>query len=88
MTQTATLTLRLPRAVLERLERLASSTKRSKSALAEEALAAYLAAQEWQTAAITEAVEAADAGAMPIEHAAVQTWLQSRGTGNERPRPR
>jgi len=88
MTQTSTLTLRLPRAVLERLERLASNTKRSKSALAEEALAAYLAAQEWQTAAISEAVEAADAGAVSIEHAAVEAWLQSWGTENELPRPR
>jgi toxin ParE1/3/4 len=56
MNETATLTIRLPRVVVERLDRLALSTKRSKSVLAEEALAAYLAAQEWQTVAIAEAV--------------------------------
>ena len=84
----ATLTIRLPQAVLERLDQLASSTRGSKSSLLEEALLAYLAVQEWQTAAISEAIEAAHAGATAVEHPAVQTWLESWGTQRELPRPR
>lgn len=54
--------------------------------LAGEALAAYLATQEWQVGAIPEAVEAADSGVAPIEHAAVTAWLRSWGVepGSER----
>jgi predicted transcriptional regulator len=53
-----------------------------------EALAAYLAEQEWQIAAIRVAVEEADAGAVAIPHEAVAAWLRSWGTANELPRPR
>lgn len=88
MAETRALTVRVPRADLERLSALAESTRRSKSDLATEALAAYLAVQEWQVAAIREAVEAADAGATPIAHAAVAAWLESWGTAEELPRPR
>jgi predicted transcriptional regulator len=88
MAETGTLTIRLPRAALERLDALAASTRRSKSSLAGEALAAYLAAQEWQVEAISQAVEAADAGATPVEHTDMASWLRSRGTESERPRPR
>ena len=88
MADTAPLTVRLPREYLERLNALAQSTRRSESSLAGEALAAYLEAREWQVAAISEAVEAADAGASPIGHAAVAAWLRSWGTEGELPRPR
>ena len=88
MADTAPLTIRLPKEYLERLNALAQSTRRSKSSLAGEALAAYLEAQEWQVAAISEAVEAADAGASSVEHAAVAAWLRSWGTESEQPRPR
>jgi RHH-type rel operon transcriptional repressor/antitoxin RelB len=67
VSETGTLTIRLPREYLDRLDALAQSTNRSKSALASEALAAYLEAQQWQTEAILEAVEMADAGAVPVE---------------------
>jgi predicted transcriptional regulator len=86
--ETRTLTIRLPKAYLDKLDALASETKRSKSSLAGEALAAYLAAQEWHVTAISDAVAAADAGATPVEHSAVASWLQSWGTDNELPRPR
>jgi predicted transcriptional regulator len=88
MDDTCTLTIRLPKVDLDRLDALASSTKRSKSSLAAEAVEAYLAAQDWQIATISEAVEAADGGAIPVEHAAVKSWLQSWGNENELPRPR
>ena len=87
MADNGTLTIRVPKEYLERLSALASSTKRSKSSLAGEALVAYLAAQEWQITAISEAVEAAEA-VTPVEHSQVEPWLRSWGTGNELPRPR
>lgn len=88
MAETGTLTIRLPKAYLEQLAALAVSTRRSKSALAREALAAYLSVQEWQAGAISEGVEVADAGATPIEHSKVASWLRSWGTEDELPRPR
>jgi predicted transcriptional regulator len=88
MMDTRPLTVRVPTADFERLNALARSTRRSKSDLASEALAAYLAVQEWQVAAIREAVDAADAGAATIAHAAVAAWLRSWGTADELPRPR
>ena len=88
MADTTALTIHVPKDQLERLDALALSTGRSTSTLAGEALAAYLEAQEWQVAAIAEAVEAADAGASPVEHAAVAAWLRSWGTEGELPRPR
>lgn len=71
MDDDGTLTRRLPKGDLERLGALASRTKRSKSSLAAEALETCLAAQDWQVAAISEAVEATNGGAVPVEHAAV-----------------
>ena len=88
MSETVTITIRLSRTQLERLNALAQSTKRSKSFLAAEALAAYLSAQEWQVAAIREALDAADAGAKPVEHEMVMGWLRSWGTEDEQSRPR
>jgi predicted transcriptional regulator len=55
--------------------------------MGEEALASYLAVQEWQAAAIVEGVEEADAGATPFEHADVASWLRSWGTNYELPPP-
>lgn len=88
MADTKALTVRVPKHDLERLDALAQSTNRSKSGLASEALTAYLAEQERQIAAIREAVEDADAGAVPIPHEAVVAWLRSWGTANELPPPR
>jgi predicted transcriptional regulator len=88
MGEMGTLTIHLPREFLEQLDALAVRTRRSKSSLAGEALSAYLAAQEWQVAAISHAVEVADAGASPVEHPSVASWLRSWGTESELPRPR
>lgn len=45
-----------------RLEALARSTRRSKSFLAAEAIAAYVEANAWQTGEIEKALKEADAG--------------------------
>ena len=61
MNPTATMTIRLPQTMLNRLVKLARATDRSKTYLATKALEEYIAAQEWQVQAIKAAVEAADA---------------------------
>ncbi|MBV9288752.1 MAG: CopG family ribbon-helix-helix protein [Hyphomicrobiales bacterium] len=81
MTST-TLTIRVDESDMARLEELARSTGRSSSLLAAEAIAEYLAVNEWQVARIRSAMESLDRGE-GIEHDAVRKWVQSWGTENE-----
>lgn len=46
----------------KRLERLAKTTKQSKSSLASQAIEDFLTVQEWQIQAIKEGITAADKG--------------------------
>lgn len=62
MSATATLTLRMPQELREKLDRLAERTARSRAGLAVDALSSYLEAQEWQLREIQKGVEEADAG--------------------------
>jgi RHH-type rel operon transcriptional repressor/antitoxin RelB len=78
----ATFTIRVDEADKERLEALARSTGRSRSFLAAEAIAEYLAVNEWQVARIKAAMEDLDRGEF-IEHDAVRKWVESWGTDNE-----
>lgn len=57
-----TMTIRLDDDVKDRLESLASATKRSRSFLAAEAIRAFVASNEWQIAEIQSALKEADAG--------------------------
>jgi predicted transcriptional regulator len=57
-----TMTVRLEDEVKERLDKLAKSTKRSKSFLAAEAIRAFVENNEWQIAEIEAALREADAG--------------------------
>lgn len=88
MSEKASLTISLPREDIDRLGSLAAQTGRSVDALASDAVATFLSNEDWQVAAIREAVEEADAGAVPVDHARVVAWLESWGTGDELPRPR
>jgi predicted transcriptional regulator len=54
--------MRVRSALKKRLEKLAGSTGRSRSFLAQEALAAYLDANEWQVAGIKAARASLDRG--------------------------
>ncbi len=56
------LTLRLDEDLNKRLEKLARSTRRSKSFLAAEAIRQYIALNEWHTQEIKKAIKEADAG--------------------------
>jgi len=76
---TATMTIRVPAALKEKLERLAAATERNKSYLAACAIEEYVAAQEWQVQAIREAVDLADsAQADFLDHGAVVKRLNRK----------
>jgi RHH-type rel operon transcriptional repressor/antitoxin RelB len=84
MSQSETVTVRLPAEVKQKLEALAASTNRSKSWLAAQAIAAYVGEQSWQIQQIEEAVALADSEqAVWVEGADVDSWLASWGTENE-----
>jgi RHH-type transcriptional regulator, rel operon repressor / antitoxin RelB len=59
---TTTMTIRLESAVKQRLDRLSTATKRSKSFLAAEAIREYVSINEWQIQEIRAAIAEADAG--------------------------
>jgi RHH-type rel operon transcriptional repressor/antitoxin RelB len=85
--ETATLTIRVPKQQLERLARLAEATNRTKSFLAAEALTEFLDQQEWQVAAIQEAIDEIDSGVPTVSHERVVAWLKTWGTDHEEPMP-
>jgi predicted transcriptional regulator len=84
----ATVTIRVSREEAGRLRRLAEATQRSVSYLGHEAIVRYLQSEEWQVAAVREAIDAIDAGESLIPHEGVKRWLESLGTDNPLPRPR
>ena len=59
---TTVLTLRIPEETKEKLEKLAQATHRSKSFLAEEAIARYIDLEAWQVGEIEQAIQEADRG--------------------------
>jgi RHH-type transcriptional regulator, rel operon repressor / antitoxin RelB len=61
-TDTTVITTRIDAALRARLEALARSTKRSKSFLAAEAIAAYVELNEWQIGEITAGLAELDSG--------------------------
>jgi predicted transcriptional regulator len=84
---TETLSVRLDSTVKKRLEALAQHSRRSKSFLAAEAIAAYVQAEEWQLAEIEQGLGELDAG-QAVSHARVSTWLGSWGKPGEGKAPR
>lgn len=82
-----TLSIRLDPAVKKRLEALANRSKRSKSFLAAEAIAAYVDAEDWQCAEIEEGLKELDNG-LTVNHEAVSKWLRSWGKPGEGKPPR
>jgi RHH-type rel operon transcriptional repressor/antitoxin RelB len=77
-----TLTIRVDESDKVRLDALARSTGRSRSFLAAEAIAEYLAINEWQIAGIKAAIEDVDRGER-VEHEAVRKWVESWGSEAE-----
>ena len=85
--RSATFTVRVGVTAKKRLERLAKSTGRSRSFLAAAAIDEYLDVNEWQIAGIKRAIASLDRRE-GIPHERVEEWVESWGTGSERPRPR
>jgi len=70
-----TLSVRIPPEMKDELEQLCDATGRTKSFLAAEAIASYLATQVWQVAEIKKAVKKADSKKTKfVEHADVKKW--------------
>ena len=59
---TSVITTRIDASLRAKLEALARSTKRSKSFLAAEAIAAYVELNEWQIGEITAGIQELDSG--------------------------
>jgi predicted transcriptional regulator len=89
MSDSATLTVRLPRRAKEQLDALARDTRRSRNRLAAEAIETYLAANAWQVEAVREAITAADAGVPYYAHEDVMAYLERRAKeGPRTPQPK
>ena len=70
------LSIRLDSDIKAKLDSLAKSSKRSKSFLAAEAIAAYVEAESWQVSEIENGITELNEG-KGIDHAEVKDWLQS-----------
>ena len=83
----ATFTVRVDETTKKRLEKLAKSTGRSRSFLAAEAIAEYLAINEWQVEGIKRAMVSLDDGKR-VPHAQVEDWVTSWDSTNELTAPK
>ena len=84
---TTTLSVRIGADTKKQLEALAKRSRRSKSFLAAEAIAAFIEAESWQLDEIQAGVKELDAG-RGIAHKDVSTWIRSWGGKRERKAPR
>jgi predicted transcriptional regulator len=76
------LTIRIKPSTKTRLDAMAQATRRSKSAMTEEALEQYLEVNEWQMKGIQDAVAEADrADAQWIEHDDIMAKWSARVAG-------
>lgn len=82
-----TLSIWLDAATKRRLDALARQSKRSKSFLAAEAIAAYVKQGKWRPGEIDAAMEELDAG-QAVSHEKVASWLKSWGKAGEKKAPR
>ena len=84
---TTTLSVRIGTDTKKQLEALAKRSRRSKSFLAAEAIAAFVDAESWQLDEIQAGVKELDGG-RGIAHKDVSAWLRSWGGKRERKAPR
>lgn len=83
---TTTLSARSDVETRQRLEALAKRSRRSKSFLAAEAIAAHVQAEGWQLDEIVAGLDDLDEG-RTVNHDAVAGWLRSWGGPHERQAP-
>jgi RHH-type transcriptional regulator, rel operon repressor / antitoxin RelB len=86
-TETSVITIRIPQQMQDRLDRLAETTRRSRNFHATEAIAEYIALNEWQIERIKEGIRDADAG-QTVPHVKVKEWARSLRTEKPLRRPR
>jgi predicted transcriptional regulator len=84
---TETLSIRIDTETKKRLDALATRSKRSKSFLAAEAIAAYVQGEEWQLGEIHAGLAELDRGEH-VGHENVEKWLGSWGKRTETKAPR
>ncbi|HUI77178.1 MAG TPA: CopG family ribbon-helix-helix protein [Bryobacteraceae bacterium] len=84
---TETLSVRIDSETKKRLDALAKRSKRSKSFLAAEAIAAYIEAEEWQLGEIHAGIAELDSG-QHVSHEKVLKWLKSWGKPRETKAPK
>src|SRR5258707_10525046 len=84
---TETLYIRIDAETKKRLNALSKRSKRSKSFLAAEAIAAYVDSEEWQLGEIHAGIAELESG-QEVSHEKVAKWLNSWGRAHETKAPR
>ena len=84
---TETLSIRIDSETKKRLDAVSKRSRRSRSFLAAEAIAAYVEAEEWQLGEIQAGIKDLDAG-NEIGHEQVSKWLKTWGKRVEAKAPR
>lgn len=87
MNRIAPVSVRLDPELNDRLAAIATALDRPKSWVIEQAIADFVAVQEWQLAAIDAAIREADAGKL-VAHEDVVAWVHSWGKPDELPMPK
>lgn len=76
--RSATITVKLPEPVKARLDRLAKTTRRSRSAIVSSAVEELLSVEEWQIQGITDALREAESGNLITHEEIKQEWETRR----------
>jgi predicted transcriptional regulator len=87
MSKISPISVRLDAGLNDRVTAIAAALDRSKSWVIEQAVADFVAVQEWQLAAIDVGITAADAGQV-VAHDEVVAWVRSWGKADELPIPK
>ena len=84
---TETLSIRIDVETKKRLSALSKRSKRSKSFLAAQAIAAYVESEEWQLGELHAGIAELESG-QSVSHEKVSKWLHSWGRAHETRAPR
>jgi RHH-type rel operon transcriptional repressor/antitoxin RelB len=84
---TETLSIRIDAETKKRLDALSKRSKRSKSFLAAEAIAAYVESEEWQLGELQAGIAELESQ-QEVSHDKVSKWLNSWGKPGESKAPR
>src|SRR5438045_9330624 len=82
-----TLSIRIDAETKKRLDALSKRSKRSKSFLAAEAIAAYVESEEWQLGELHAGIAELNSG-QEVSHEKASKWLKSWGKPGETNAPR